>query len=181
MSERAPMPGMPHAMFGRRSALCAGLAIPATFLLPSQAASAMESRSVPRNTRLVLDALRVVFSEHRIDQVDVFFAEDFEQFSPYAPAGGRDVLRAWWAGFVDAVPDVTTTVSQAVGQGDDVATFRVVQGTVVHDLPDLGIVGRGQPLEFRAADVFRVKRRQIVAHWEVVDTGPLLQLAQTSH
>lgn len=181
MSERAPMPGMPHAMFGRRSALCAGLAIPATFLLPSPAASAMEGRSVPRNTRLVLDALRVVFSEHRIDQVDVFFAEDFEQFSPYAPAGGRDVLREWWAGFVDAVPDITTTVSQAVGQGDDVATFRIVQGTVVHDLPDLGIVGRGQPLEFRAADVFRVKRRQIVAHWEVVDTGPLFQLAQTSH
>jgi predicted SnoaL-like aldol condensation-catalyzing enzyme len=131
-----------------------------------------------RNVRVVEDALRVVFSEHRVDQVDTYFAEDFVQYSPYAPPGGRDVLKAWWAGFVYAVPDVTTTVIRPpVAQGQDVAIFRIVTGTVVHDLTALGIPGHGQHLEFRAADIFQVRAGMIVAHWETVDTGPLVQLA----
>jgi predicted SnoaL-like aldol condensation-catalyzing enzyme len=131
-----------------------------------------------RNARVVQDALRVVFSEHRVDEVNTYFAPDFVQYSPYAPAGGRDVLKAWWAGFVYSVPDVTTTVIRPpVAQGQDVATFRIVTGTVMHDLPALGITADGQHLEFRAADIFQVVRGQIVAHWETVDTGPILQLA----
>jgi predicted SnoaL-like aldol condensation-catalyzing enzyme len=131
-----------------------------------------------RNVRVVVDALRVVFSEHRVDQVDTYFAPDFVQYSPYAPAGGRDVLAAWWAGFVASVPDVTTTVYRPpVAQGEYVAVFRIVTGTVVHDLPSLGITGQGQHMEFRAADIFQVEDGQITAHWETVDTGPILQLA----
>jgi predicted SnoaL-like aldol condensation-catalyzing enzyme len=134
-----------------------------------------------RNVRVVEDALRVVFSEHRVDQVDTYFAKDFVQYSPYAPAGGRDVLKAWWAGFVYSVPDVTTTVIRPpVAQGQDVADFRIVTGTVVHDLPALGIVAHQQHMEFRAADIFQVDGGKIVAHWETVDTGPLVQLAASS-
>jgi len=131
-----------------------------------------------RNIRVVEDALRVVFSEHRLDQVDTYFSEDFVQYSPYAPPGGRAVLKTWWAGFVYSVPDVTTTVIRPpVAQGQDVAAFRIVTGTIVHDLPDLGITGHGQHLEFRAADIFGLRAGKIVAHWETVDTGPLVQLA----
>lgn len=120
----------------------------------------------------------MVFSEHQVDQVDTYFGADFVQYSPYAPPGGRDVLKAWWASFVYSVPDVTTTVIRPpVAQGQDVAVFRIVTGTVVHDLPDLGIPGHGQHLEFRASDIFRVEDGQISAHWETVDTGPILQLA----
>ncbi len=64
-----------------------------------------------------------------------------------------------------------------VAQGRDVAVFRIVTGTVVRDLTALAITAHGQHLEFRAADIFRVEDGKIVAHWETVDTGPLIQLA----
>src|SRR6266566_9241123 len=104
--------------------LWAGLA-PAVSTLAVSAQASASTRTTgddqaERNVRVVEDALRVVFSEHRVDQVDRYFAEDFVQNSPYAPPGGRDVLKAWWAGFVYSVPDVTTTVIRPpVAQGRD--------------------------------------------------------------
>jgi predicted SnoaL-like aldol condensation-catalyzing enzyme len=130
-----------------------------------------------RNREVVHNALQVVFSEHRIDEIDRFYADDFVQHSPYAQPGGRDELKEWWAGIVYAVPDISTTTTQTVVKCADVVTFRTVTGTIVHDLPDLGIVGRGQHLEFRTADRFRVRDGKITEHWEVVDTGPMVTLA----
>jgi predicted SnoaL-like aldol condensation-catalyzing enzyme len=130
-----------------------------------------------RNVRVVLAAFRVVFSEHRLDQIDHFFAADFVQHSPYAAPGGRAELKQWWAGIVDAIPDVSTTVSQTVASCTDVTTFRIVRGTIVHDLPAFGISGHGQFVEFRVADIFRLESGKISAHWEVADTGPLVSLA----
>jgi predicted SnoaL-like aldol condensation-catalyzing enzyme len=136
------------------------------------------SRALVRtNIDLVETALRVVFSEHRIDQVDMFFADDFVQHSPYAAPGGKEELKQWWAGIVDSIPDVTTATTQVLGRDDDVVVFRKVSGTIVKDLPAFGIKGRGHPVEFHTADIFRVKEDKIVAHWEVADTGPFVLLA----
>ena len=165
--------------FLSQAGVCAGATCAAAVAIPSPArADTVSGGQAERNARVVLDALEIVFSEHRVDQVDSYFAPDFVQYSPYAPAGGRDVLAAWWAGFVASVPDVTTTVIRPpVAQGEYVAVFRIVTGTIVHDLPSLGITGHGQHMEFRAADIFQVRGGKIVAHWETVDTGPILQLA----
>ncbi|MFP3962999.1 ester cyclase [Actinomadura fulvescens] len=129
------------------------------------------------DARLVHDALRVVFSERRVDQVDRYFAADFVQYSPYATPGGREELKAWWAGIVHSIPDVTTTVTATRVQGTDVVTFRTVQGTIMRDLPQFGIKGCGQRVQVRIADIFRVRRHKIIAHWEVADTGPFVLLA----
>lgn len=133
-----------------------------------------------RNAEVVEGALQVVFSEHRFDQIDRFFSPAFVQHSPYAAPGGRDELRQWWTGIVDAIPDVTTTVEQVLSDNDRVAVFRVVQGTVQKDLDAFGIKGHGQPVRFRVADIFTVHDGKITAHWEVADTGPLMQLAVSS-
>jgi predicted SnoaL-like aldol condensation-catalyzing enzyme len=59
--------------------------------------------------------------------------------------------------------------------------FADVQGTIQADLPAYGIKGTGQTLKISTAQVFRVVRGKIAEHWEVADTGPLLQLALASH
>jgi predicted SnoaL-like aldol condensation-catalyzing enzyme len=64
------------------------------------------------NVEVVQTALQVVFSERHLDRIDEFFSPDFVQHSPYANPGGRDELRRWWAGILDAIPDVTTDVSR---------------------------------------------------------------------
>jgi predicted ester cyclase len=133
-----------------------------------------------RHADLVQRALRAVFSEHRLDLIDQFFSPDFVQHSPYAAPGGRDELRRWWAGMVDAIPDVTTTVEQMLPANERVAVFRTVSGTLRKDLEAFGIKGHGQHVTFGVADIFAVRDGQITAHWEVADTGPLVQLAHSS-
>lgn len=174
------------------SLLIGGLALVGPLLAPSMAdagdggvvrRTGVDGRAdcqEERNTQVALAALQVVFSEHRIDQIDQFFAEDFVQHSPYVPPGGREELKQWWASVVHAIPDVTTTVTQTVTKCSDVVTFRTVQGTIAHDAPELGIIGEGEHVQFRAADIFRVRNGKIIAHWEVADTGPLVTLALSS-
>jgi predicted SnoaL-like aldol condensation-catalyzing enzyme len=131
----------------------------------------------PQPEEIVRAALQNVFSERRVDQIDRYFAEDFVQHSPYASPGGRDELRQWWAGIVEAMPDVTTTVQQLVSGDDRVGLLRVVEGTMRGDLPAFGIKGTGQKVTFRVADIFAVRNNKITAHWEVADTGPFVQIA----
>jgi predicted SnoaL-like aldol condensation-catalyzing enzyme len=129
------------------------------------------------NVEVVQRALQVVFSEHRLDQIDQLFSHDFVQHSPYASPGGRHELRQWWAGIVDAIPNVTTTVEHTLSVDGRVAVFRVVRGTIRKDLDAFGIKGKGQEVTFRVADIFAVRKGKITGHWEVADTGPLVQLA----
>jgi predicted SnoaL-like aldol condensation-catalyzing enzyme len=131
-------------------------------------------------SEIVQGALQTVFSEHRLDQIDRFFAPDFVQHSPYASPGGREELRQWWAGIVDAIPDVTTTVEQLLPGDDRVAVFRSVEGTLRKNLDAFGIKAHGQKVAFRVADVFSVRGDKITEHWEVADTGPLVQLAMSA-
>ncbi|MFI2473322.1 ester cyclase [Nocardia xishanensis] len=130
-----------------------------------------------RNREVVLGALQNVFAEHRTDMVDQYFADNFVQHSPCVPPGGREELKNWWTGMVYAIPDIIITTDQTVTKCAEVVTFRTITGTVVHDLPALGITGNGQQLQFRAADIFRVQNGKITEHWETVDTGPLVTLA----
>ncbi len=132
------------------------------------------------NMEIVQRALQVIFSEHQLDQIDQLFSPDFVQHSPYANPGGRDQLRQWWAGIVDAIPNITTTVEHTVAADDRVAVFRVVRGTIRKDLDAFAIKGNGQDVTFRVADIFMLRGGQITAHWEVADTGPLMRLAPSS-
>jgi predicted SnoaL-like aldol condensation-catalyzing enzyme len=131
--------------------------------------------SLDTNTGIVQKALQTVFSEHQLDQIDEFFASDFVQHSPYASPGGRDQLRQWWAGIVDAIPNVTTVVEQTVSANDRMAVFRIVRGTIHKDVEAFGIKANGQVVTFRVADIFALRAGKITAHWEVADTGPLIQ------
>ena len=133
--------------------------------------------SLEKNAEVVQTALHEVFSEHRLNEIDRLFSPDFVQHSPYAGPGGRDELRQWWAGIIEAIPNVTTTVEQMVAAGDRVAVFRAVRGTIRKNLDAFGIKGHGQDVTFRVADIFTLRDGKITAHWEVADTGPLLQLA----
>ena len=129
------------------------------------------------NITLVTTALQVVFTEHRIDQIDRYFSPDFIQHSPLVTDPGREGLKQWLARTVAAIPDLTYTSNQVLAEGDRVITFSTVTGTIVNDMPDYGIKANGQKLNILTAHIFRVAHNQIAEHWEVVDTGPLVKIA----
>ncbi len=142
-----------------------------------------ENPTERRNIIVVQTALQVVFNEHRVDQIDAFFTEDFIQHSPLVSPdqAGRDGLKRWLTSIVTAIPDLTYFPGDPIVDGDRVMVFADVQGTIQADLPAYGIKGTGQNLKVSTAQVFRVVRGKIAEHWEVADTGPLLQLALASH
>ncbi len=140
-------------------------------------AAADQARLRQCNIALVTTALRVVFTEHRIDQIDRYFAPDFVQHSPLVADPGRNGLKQWLARTVAAIPDLTYTSNQVLADGDRVITFSTVTGTIVNDLPEYGIKANGQKLNILTAHIFRVTDNQIAEHWEVVDTGPLVKIA----
>lgn len=141
-----------------------------------------ESHSEKQNIAVVQTALQVVFNEHRADQTDRFFTQDFIQHSPLVSPDytGRDGLKRWLTSIVTAIPDLTYVATEPMADGDRVMLFADVQGTIRGDLPAYGIKGLGQPLKVSTAQVFRIVQGKIAEHWEVVDTGPLLQLALAS-
>jgi predicted SnoaL-like aldol condensation-catalyzing enzyme len=141
-----------------------------------------ENDAEKQNITVVQTALQVVFNEHRVDQIDRFFTEDFVQHSPLVSPddAGRDGLKRWLTGIVTAIPDLTYFPSDPIADGDRVMVFADVQGTIQADLPAYGIKGSGQQLQVSTAQVFRVAHGKIAEHWEVADTGPLLQLAIAS-
>jgi predicted SnoaL-like aldol condensation-catalyzing enzyme len=136
-----------------------------------------QARMRQHNIALVTTALQVVFTEHRIDQIDRYFSPDFVQHSPLVTDPGRDGLKQWLARTVAAIPDLTYTSNQVLADGDRVITFSTVTGTIVNDMPEYGIKANGQKLTVLTAHIFRVAGNQIVEHWEVVDTGPLVKIA----
>lgn len=127
--------------------------------------------------KLVTTALQVVFTEHRVDQIDRYFSADFVQHSPLVSDPGREGLKNWLTRTVAAIPDLTYTSNQVLADGDRVTTFSTVTGTIVNDMPEYGIKAHGQKLTILTAHIFRVAGNQIAEHWEVVDTGPLVQIA----
>jgi predicted SnoaL-like aldol condensation-catalyzing enzyme len=138
-------------------------------------------QSEKQNLQTVLTAMQVVFTEHRADQIDEFFTEDFIQHSPLVPPenAGREGLKQWLTGIVAAIPDLAylPAPDQQMTDGDRVLVVAQVRGTVKGDLPLYGIKGSGQKLDVSTSHIFRLEHGKIAEHWEVVDTGPLVMLA----
>jgi predicted ester cyclase len=68
-------------------------------------------------------------------------------------------------------------VEHVVASEDSVTVFRTLKGTITKDMPDLAIKAHDQALEFKVAHLFQTRNGQIVAHWEVMDSGPATKLA----
>jgi predicted SnoaL-like aldol condensation-catalyzing enzyme len=165
------------------TALVVAATVTSTVALAGPPSTQLQSVASQRqNIQLVQSALQVVFNEHRVDQVDRFFTPDFVQHSPLVSPdyAGREGLKAWLTGIVVAIPDLTYQPGDPMADGDRVMIFADVRGTIVGDLPSYGIKATGQHLLVNTAQVFRVAHGRIAEHWEVVDTGPLVQLALAS-
>jgi predicted ester cyclase len=132
------------------------------------------------NVEVVRAAMQLVYGEQRLEEIDRYWAPDFVQYSGYTGPGGRQELREATAQLVAGIPDLAATVDHVLAVGDLVLTFTTWTGTVHGDLPDFGIKGAGQRLDFRTADLFQVRHGQIIAHWDVIDTGPLVKAALAS-
>jgi steroid delta-isomerase-like uncharacterized protein len=86
---------------------------------------------------------------------------------------GREALKAAVRSLRAALPDMSSTVTHIVAEGDLVAVRNRVKGT--HRGPLGDIPATGNRVDFTALQLFRVDGELIVEHWEIFDETTLTQ------
>ena len=104
----------------------------------------------------------------KFDLVEEVFSPEYNDHSapPGAPPG-LDGVRAVFAMFRGAFPDVHFTIIHMVAEGDMVATY--VSGTGTHNGPFMGIAATGRKVQWTSSGFFRVANGKIVEHWGIPD------------
>jgi len=111
--------------------------------------------------------------------LDDYFAPDFVSHNrPPELPGGVEGVKAFFAVFRDALPDVDVTVDELIGEGEWVAVATTTRGT--HTGADLlGVPPSGRRVEVKGIDMVRVRDGRIVEHRGLTDiVGLLRQLTQ---
>ena len=86
---------------------------------------------------------------------------------------GREALKAAAQTLRVAFPDVTSTVTHMLAEGDLIAVRNRVTGTQQGPLGALAATGKR--VDFTALQLFRVEDELIVEHWEIFDETTLTQ------
>src|SRR3954453_13414540 len=110
--------------------------------------------------------------------LDDYFAPDFVSHNrPPELPGGVEGVKAFFAVFRDALPDVDVTVNELIGEGEWVAIATTTHGTHT-GAPLLGIAPSGKRVEVKGIDMVPGGAGRIVEHRGLADTvGLLRQLA----
>ena len=111
--------------------------------------------------------------------LDDYFAPGFVSHNrPPELPGGVEGVKAFFAVFRDALPDVDVTVDELIGEGEWVAIATTTRGTHTGS-GLLGIPPSGRSVEVTGIDMVRVHDGRIVEHRGLTDiVGLLRQLTQ---
>ena len=109
--------------------------------------------------RLVWDEL---MNRHETGNLTSHYRSDYIQHNRFAAeaGGGLAGMTDFFVAMFALVPDLTSTITQIVVDGDLVGLFAVWRG---HQ------VGTGAELELNTADVLRIQDGLIAEHWDVFD------------
>jgi len=113
-----------------------------------------------------------VVNEKKIDLLDELFAQDYVDHGPMGDVTGRENVRALFAGFFQAVPDLHCEVGHLIEQGDTVGW--IVTSTGTHTGDGLGFPATGKRFETVSANLGRYRDSRIVEHWSEQGMFPML-------
>ncbi len=107
-----------------------------------------------------------------VDRFDAFITEDYVNHNAFV-APGRAGVKAFFAGFLAAFPDLHVTVEDARADGDTVVGRYTYRGT--HRGTFLGIPATGHAVTMRSIDIWRVRDGLFVEHWDELNTLEVFQ------
>ena len=137
--------------------------------------------SVEENLQ-VADADFEALNDHDLDRYLGVHAESFVLYAPDSPEPrkGREALREWIQGFVNAFPDLRVERERSFGQGDWVCVEYTVTGTHKGPLPGPGgemIPATNKAVRLPGSVVFKVEGGKITEAHEYYDIlGMMAQL-----
>ena len=111
-------------------------------------------------------------AEGDLTTLDEVVSTNYQDHAP-GRQPGREALKAAAQTLRVAFPDITSTVTHMLAEGDLVAVRNRVTGTHHGPLGDLPATGNR--VDFAAVQLFRVEGELIVEHWEIFDETTLTQ------
>ena len=125
---------------------------------------------IERNKALVRHFFAAV--ENRDFRVfDEIVAEDYDDHLA-GQTPGRETLKRYFTGLHAAFADLKLPIANLVAEGDLVAVLNSVQGTHKGDFA--GIKAKGNHVDARAFQLYRIANGQLAEHWEVADFMTLM-------
>jgi steroid delta-isomerase-like uncharacterized protein len=113
-----------------------------------------------------------MLNTHDPDLVDRFVAEDYRNHNAFV-ADGREANRQFWTAFFAALPDLSATMEDLVVAGDRVVGRFIYRGTHTNEL--MGIPAKGDPVEMRSIDIWRVEDGMFAEHWDELNMLEVFQ------
>jgi steroid delta-isomerase-like uncharacterized protein len=105
---------------------------------------------------------------------DELLADNFRNYT--APPGmspDKQGVKAYFAAFRRAVPDLHAQVHDMLADGDKVVTRKTFHGT--HTGEFMGLPPTGNVISVDVIDIVRVRDGKFVEHWNVLDTLALMR------
>jgi len=102
---------------------------------------------------------------------DEIVAQDYDDHLA-GQSPGRETLKRYFTGLHSAFADLKLPITALVAEGNLVAVLNSVQGTQKGDFA--GIKAKGNRIDARAFQLYRVADGQLAEHWEVADFMTLM-------
>lgn len=109
-----------------------------------------------------------VFGNKNLAIMDELISPDFVDHNPLpGTEEGREGMKQAIGMFLNAFPDITSTVNFTVDQGDIVVGHHTSSGTQTGEL--MGIPPTGKRVQFDEIHIIRMVNGQAVEHWGLSD------------
>ncbi|OQP62266.1 ester cyclase [Niastella populi] len=112
---------------------------------------------------------------NQLDEFDTIIAADYDDHLP-GQSPGREVLKKYFAGLHAAFGNLKLPILALIGEGDKVAVYNSVQG--IHQGDYGAFKAKGNPVDAKAFQLYRIENGQLAEHWEVADFMTLVHQIQ---
>src|SRR5882757_890807 len=130
---------------------------------------------IEENKALVTQFFSVIEANVFLDVFDKIVAENYNDHLP-GQGPGREVLKKYFTGLHTAFANLKLPIWSMVAEGDKVAVYNSVQG--VHQTDYGPFKAKGNPVDAKAFQMYRIENGQLAEHWEVADFTTLIQQIQ---
>ena len=132
------------------------------------------TEATTENERIARRVAEDIATDGNLELVSEVFAEDAVEHGPVGrEVHGADAIEDALRGYLDAFPDFSATVEDAVSQGGTVAMRVTLRGTQEGEF--MGIEPTGRSFEVRNMVFTRIEDGRIAERWVQPDTAAMLQ------
>jgi predicted SnoaL-like aldol condensation-catalyzing enzyme len=130
--------------------------------------------AIEKNKELIHRFFSAIENRNLAD-FDTIVAENYDDHLP-GQSPGREVLKKYFAGLHSAFADLKLPIIAILAEGDRVAVYNSVQG--VHQGDYGSFKAKGNKIDAKAFQLYRIENGQLAEHWEVADFTTLVQQIQ---